>query len=179
MSSTRQPAIVVGVSGSPGSLTALRWAAGEAERLHGRLQAVLIWTAHPCAPYAPQHPPLDREQYSERAQQQLAAAAKAVFGPVMPDYLGTEVVEGQPERALAGTSLGADLLVIGSASAHGPAGRSLGPVIRTCLVRAHCPVVVVGPEGLADDPERPACGQDLKFDQCIGSSALPQMSKTA
>jgi hypothetical protein len=27
------------------------------------------------------------------------------------------------------------------------AGRSIGPVIAGCLSRAHCPVVVVGPEG--------------------------------
>ena len=153
MSTTRQPAIVVGVSGSPASLTALRWAAAEAERLNGRLEAVLAWAAPPYALYAPQPAPLNSEQRREHAHCDLAAAVRAVFGPVPPDYLDTDVVEGQPERALADTSAGADLLVLGSASAHGQSGRSLGPVIRTCLSRAHCPVVVVGPEGLPG-PER-------------------------
>ena len=149
MSTTRQPAIVVGVSGSPASLTALRWAAYEAARLHGQLQAVLVCTSQPCAPYAPQPRPLNQEQCRERAYRDLAAAVRAVFGPVLPGYLVTEVVEGQPERALTDKSAGADMLVLGSASAHSPAKRSLGPVIRTCLGCAHCPVVVVGPEGLA------------------------------
>ena len=143
----RRPAIVVGVSGSPASLTALRWAAGEAERLNGWLEAVLAWAAPPNAPYAPQPAPLNSEQRRERAHRDLAAAVRAVFGPAPPDYLVTEVVEGQPERALANKSAGADLLVLGSASAHSQAGRPLGPVIRTCLSRAHCPVVVVGPQG--------------------------------
>jgi nucleotide-binding universal stress UspA family protein len=148
MTTTRQPAIVVGVSGSPASLTALRWAAGETARLHGQLRAVLIWTSQPYAPYVPQPRPPSQEQCRERAHRDLATAVRAVFGPVLPGYLVTEVVEGQPERVLADQSAGADLLVLGSASAHSPAGPSLGPVIRTCLSRAHCPVVVVGPEGL-------------------------------
>jgi nucleotide-binding universal stress UspA family protein len=139
----------VGVSDSHASVTALGWAAREAARLHGRLHAVLVWTAPPHAPYAPQPPLLDREKSRDRAHRDLAAAVRAVFGPAPPDYLVTEVIEGQPERALPEKSAGADLLVLGSASAHGLAVRSLGPVIRTCLSCAHCPVVVVGPEGLS------------------------------
>ncbi len=156
-----QPLIVVGVSGSPASLIALRWAAAEAARLHGRLQVIGVWTAQPRAPYAPQ--PVDAEQRCERARRDLAAAVRAVFGPIAPDDVVTEIVEGEPERALARKSAGADLLVLGSASAGGPAGRPLGPVIRTCLSRAHCPVVVVGPEGLpgggADPADPPAARQ--------------------
>jgi nucleotide-binding universal stress UspA family protein len=151
MTTARQPAIVAGVSGSRASVTALGWAAGETARLHGRLHAILVWTAPPRASYAPQPPPLDREKSRERAHRDLAAAVRAVFGPAPPDYLVTEVVEGQPERALPEKSAGADLLVLGSASARGLAGRSLGPVIRTCLSRAHCPVVVVGPEDISGD----------------------------
>ena len=60
--------------------------------------------------------------------------------------MSTEVTEGNPERALVDSSAGADLLVLGAASGQ-LASRSLGPVVRTCLSRAHCPVVVVGPEG--------------------------------
>ncbi len=157
MSTPRQPVIVVGVSGSPASVGALRWAAGEAARLHGQLHVVLAWTAQPYAPYAPQPASLSEQQRRDRARADLAAVARAVFGPVAPDYLVIEVVEEQPERALAARSAGADLLVLGSASAHGPAGGSLGPVIRTCLSRAHCPVVVVGPELTSGDPAaRPA-----------------------
>lgn len=154
MSTASQPLIVVGVSGSPASLTALRWAAGEAARLHGRLQVIGVWTAQPRAPYAPQPAPADAEQRCERVRRDLAAAVRSVFGPIAPDYVVTEIIEGEPERSLARKSEGADLLVLGSASARGQAGGSLGPVIRTCLSRAHCPVVVVGPEG------RPGGGAD-------------------
>jgi hypothetical protein len=36
--------------------------------------------------------------------------------------------------------------VLGSAAGL-VSGRPIGPVIRACLSHAHCPVVVVGPEG--------------------------------
>jgi nucleotide-binding universal stress UspA family protein len=152
MSTVSQPLIVVGVSGSPSSLTALRWAASQAARLHGRLQVIGVWTAQPRAPYAPQPALADAEQRRERVRRDLAAAIRAVFGAIAPDYVLSESIEGEPERALARKSAGADLLVLGSASARCPAGRSLGPVIRTCLSSAHCPVVVVGPECLPADP---------------------------
>jgi nucleotide-binding universal stress UspA family protein len=163
MTTARSPAIVVGVSGSRASVTALGWAAGEAARLHGRLHAVLAWTAPSHASYAPSPPPLDQEKCRECAHRDLAAAVRAVFGPAPPDYVVTEVVEGQPERALTEKSAGADLLVLGLASACGLAGRSLGPVIRTCLSRAHCPVVVVGPEDISGGSPADAAGAAREF----------------
>ncbi len=140
----RRPAIVVGVSGSPASARALRWAADEASRRHGQLRVVLIWTAAHRASYAPPLP--DAQQQVLTASHVLAATMRAVLGPALPDDLTAEIAEGTPERALVERSAGADLLVLGSASAHALTGPAIGPVIRTCLSRAHCPVVVVGPE---------------------------------
>jgi nucleotide-binding universal stress UspA family protein len=140
------PTIVVGVSGSPASARALRWAAGEAGRLQGRLKVVLIWTIEPRAYYAPAISASDYERRQRQAASGLAAIVRTVAESLPPHAVTTYVAHGIPERALVDQSAGADLLVLGAAS--GLAGpRSIGPVIRACLSHAHCPVVVVGPEG--------------------------------
>jgi nucleotide-binding universal stress UspA family protein len=141
------PAVVVGVSGSAGSADALRWAADEADRRHDMLRVVRSWSAEPRAFYAhpasgPQAAALQHRQASEG----LAATLRAVLGSQPRDNVTSEVVEGMAERVLVDQSAGAELLVLGSATDL-MAGRSIGPVIRGCLSRAHCPVVVVGPEG--------------------------------
>jgi nucleotide-binding universal stress UspA family protein len=153
------PVIVAGVSGSPASARALRWAADEARRRHGRLKVVLAWRIQQRAYYAPapgQHEVVARQQ---RARDGLAATVRAVLGPELAAEVTTEVTEGNPERALVDSSAGADLLVLGAASGQ-PTGRSLGPVVRTCLSRAHCPVVVVGLEGHGLPGQQ---GDDLKL----------------
>jgi nucleotide-binding universal stress UspA family protein len=141
------PAVVVGVSGSAASADALRWAADEAGRRHDTLRVVRSWSAEPRAFYAhpasgPQAAALQHRQASEG----LAATLRAVLGSQRLDNVSSEVVEGMAERVLVDQSAGADLLVLGSATGL-MAGRSIGPVIRGCLSRAHCPVVVVGAEG--------------------------------
>ncbi len=143
--SAAKPTIVVGVSGSPASARALRWAADEADRLHALLKIVLIWDIEPRAYYAPAISPEDFDRRQERAASGLAATVRSVLGP-QPRDVATEVAQGRPEQALPQQSTGADLLVLGSASGI-VSGRPIGPVVRACLSRAHCPVVVVGPEG--------------------------------
>ncbi len=140
------PVIVAGVSGSPASARALRWAADEVQRRHGQLKVVLAWHAEQRAYYAPSMTPQDLAARQQHARDRLAATLRAVLGPELAAGVTTEVTEGDPERALVDFSAGADLLVLGAASGQ-LAGRSIGPVVRTCLSRAHCPVVVVGPEG--------------------------------
>jgi nucleotide-binding universal stress UspA family protein len=77
-----------------------------------------------------------------------------------------EVADGLPARVLIDRSVGAEMLVLGSASpagASGPATPSvqrripLGPVARDCLHAAPCPVVVVRPgDGAAESEPAPA-----------------------
>ena len=149
MTGEARPVIVVGVSGSKASAAALRWAADEACRRSAWLRVVRVWSMEPRAFYvAPTGPP-DREQRQERAERDLAATVSELFGPVRPGTVITDVREGIAERVLVDASARADLLVLGSASGR-CAGRSAGPVIRTCLSRAHCPVVMVSPEALHD-----------------------------
>lgn len=151
MNAPARPMIVVGVSGSPASARALRWAASEAARLDARLKIVLVWRIDPRAYYAPAINPDEHDRRQERAVSGLAATVRAELGPGALETVTTQVVQGVPERALVEESASADLLVLGSASAA-VTGRSIGAVIRACLSHAHCPVVVVGPEGQGTGP---------------------------
>lgn len=148
MYSFNRPTIVVGVSGSRASAAALRWAAEEARRRDARLVAVRAWEsaqhAHYAVPAGHQNP----EHLRQAVTWELAGTLRSAFGARLPGNLFTEVVEGKAERVLVDRSAGADVIVLGSTSSPGFSGRSIGPVIRSCLSRAHCPVVVIGPEGL-------------------------------
>lgn len=136
----RKPTILVGVSGSPASAAALRWAEDEADRRHGELKIVRIWQPERRASYARAPVRADSPADPELASKELADTVRAVLGPSpLPDTTAV-VVEGRAERELVAESAGADLLVLGSGSRI-----SIGPVVRTCLTHAHCPVVVVSP----------------------------------
>lgn len=138
---TADCAILVGVSGSPASLAALRWAADEADRRDCRLRIVTIWQREQHASYAPLVDGDQRPDPLERAWLVLTGAARAVLGSGRwhnRTVEAVEAVEGRIEHVLVSASKEADLLVLGS----GPAA-VIGPVVRTCLTEAHCPVVVV------------------------------------
>jgi nucleotide-binding universal stress UspA family protein len=141
-----RPRIVVGVSDSVASKAALRWAAAEAGRRGSRLVVVRAWEPAHNASYAPvsQHEDARHERHAVSCE--LATTLHSVFGAKLPSYLFTEVAEGMPERVLADESAEADMLVLGSTSVPTVAGRSIGPVIRSCLSGAHCPVVVISPD---------------------------------
>lgn len=78
----------------------------------------------------------------DAAKNKLATMVLAAFGSTTPAHVTAELVEGPAERVLIDRSAGASLLVLGSTSSPVLNGRSIGPVIRSCLSRAHCPVVV-------------------------------------
>ena len=145
MSNVRQQVIVVGVSGSLASGAALSWAAEEARLRGARLHVVRVWDpARHAAPYAAVGATPTGEEELASARDGLAAAMRAEFGRVTPDGVSAELAEGVPERVLVDRSVGADLLVLGVTSPAWLAGRSAGPVVRVCLARAQCPVVVIG-----------------------------------
>jgi len=152
MKARKRPTILVGVSGSPASAAALRWADVEAQRRHSRLRIVLIWHPEQHAFYARPSTRNEPDGGHEQAERNLAAMLRAVLGPGPQSDATAEVVEGLPERELVAASAAADLLVLGSGT-----GSSIGPVVRTCLTHAHCPVVVVTPESQgASQPRRQA-----------------------
>jgi nucleotide-binding universal stress UspA family protein len=147
MNARKRPIILVGVSGSPASAAALRWADGEARRRHSQLRIVLIWHPEQRAFYALPSRRNEPDDDHEQAERNLAETVRAVLGHGPQSDATAEVVEGLVERELVAASAAADLLVLGSRS-----GSSIGPVVRTCLTHAHCPVVVVTPE--SGEPHR-------------------------
>ena len=145
MTNKRQQHIVIGVSGSLASGAALSWAAEEARLRKAKLHVIRTWDpARHTAPYAAVGETPTGEEEQAAARGDLAAAMRAEFGPVVPDDVTAELAKGVPERVLVNRSADADLLVLGAIAPAWLAGRSAGPVVRACLARARCPVVVIG-----------------------------------
>jgi len=153
MSTVTEPVVVVGVNGSRASAAALRWAAEEADRRHAWLRVVLSWSPRSDAPYALADGRPTPEQQRQAAAQTLTAMLHRVFGTGLPWRLTPEVARGTAERVLVEESKDADLLVLGSAAPPYSQARSVGPVVRVCLSRARCPVVVVSPATGTDPAE--------------------------
>jgi nucleotide-binding universal stress UspA family protein len=144
MANDRQQAIVVGVSASPASRAALSWAAEEARLRGAKLHVVRAWEPARPAPYAASGSlPTDEEQ-RVTARDSLVAVMQAEFGPVVPDRVTFELARGVPERVLVDRSAHAGLLVLGVTTPAWRAGRPAGPVVRACVARARCPVVIIG-----------------------------------
>jgi nucleotide-binding universal stress UspA family protein len=135
--------IVVGVDGSAESAVALRWACREASLRGTEVQAVYVWEApcHPAASYAvpAQVRPVD---FDAMWRSVMPDSGLPDNGPVV--RVRTEVAPGLAARVLLERCAGADMLVLGTASSELGSSRSVGPVIRACLGRAPCPVVVIG-----------------------------------
>jgi nucleotide-binding universal stress UspA family protein len=146
MNGASKQTIVVGVSGSQASAAALLWAADEARRRDARLRIVQSWEPLDRAPYALNCDQPTAAQLRDAASLVLKATMRTAFGSTMPDDAVAELTEGRAERALIDQSLDADLLVLGERQPAAGAGRSVGPVVRTCLTSARCPVVIVSTE---------------------------------
>lgn len=142
--------LVVGVDGSPESVAALRWACREASLRGAEVHAVHVREelCHSLASYAvPPPPAADAPDEAPVDIDALARSVQADHAPGVP--VRVEIVDGLAARVLLDRCAGADMLVLGTSSDVPGAGRSAGPVIRACLRRAPCPVVVIS---AAQDP---------------------------
>ncbi|MFF7210976.1 universal stress protein [Streptomyces sp. NPDC008238] len=153
MDDARNHRVVVGVSGSLGSLTALHRAAAEARRTGAVLVTVLAWEppggefAYRRSPF----PPLLHE-WQDRARRQLADAIGSAFGG-LPEGLPLRavIVRGAAGWALTQVADRPDDLLVVGAGRRGPLRRLLRPsVARHCLVHAGCPVLAVPRSPLHD-----------------------------
>jgi nucleotide-binding universal stress UspA family protein len=146
--------IFAGVSGSPGSVHALRQAADLARQHDAVLVPLLAWVPPGGNLHERKDPcPELRQLWEDQAWQRLWDTLDAAFDG-LPASIATQpvVLRGKPGRAL--TLLACkpgDLLVIGA----GRRGllRRLGRcgVSRYCLANAHCPVLAIPPPALAQE----------------------------
>ncbi|WP_327130129.1 universal stress protein [Streptomyces sp. NBC_01343] len=149
--------VVVGATGTPGSMAALHQAAAEARLRDAELWVVLAWQS-PCGELGnrngllgPSAPAACRSVAVERLREVLDTA----FGAAKPGVtLAGLAVRGTPGAALVDTARDLDdLLVVGSGS-RAPLRRLVRPsVARYCLAHATCPVLVVPPSPLQAELE--------------------------
>ena len=134
--------VVVGVSATSKSPTALVWARAQAEAHGGRLIAVRVYQV-PAAPQGPSgassRTPPDLAQVQTEQEARLARDVAEVLGEDHPAEL--RVVRGGKRRGLLEQALDADLLVIDA-----PRKPSMSPLLAQRIVyAATCPVVVMPP----------------------------------
>lgn len=146
--------VIAGVSGSAGSLQALRYAAELARQHDAQLVPVLAWTP-PGGDLADRRFPSPelRAVWVRNARDRLEQAVELAIGgpPVFIDY-APQVAQGETGQVLTRTAdQPGDVLVIG-AGRHGVLRRTLAcAVVRYCLAHSACPVVAVPPPALATE----------------------------
>jgi nucleotide-binding universal stress UspA family protein len=148
--------VIVGVSGSPASLRALRLAEHLARSRGANLVPVLAWLP-PGGDRADRGQPSAelRRIWREAACMRLQTALTAAWGQEPSDL----VVLPQVKRGHAGRVLTIlasqpdDVLVVG-AGRRSTFGRIWCTVCRYCIAHARCPVVLVPPPELARDARR-------------------------
>jgi nucleotide-binding universal stress UspA family protein len=144
--------LIVGTSGSPGSLAALRYGEVLARTHHAVLIPVIAWEP----PGGDQDERLAcsaplRLACRDLACQQLRDALVAVWGKVPGDPL----VRPQIQRGPAGRVLvtlacrPSDVLVVGAGRRGALARMAFSRVSRYCLAHAQCPVLAIPPSELA------------------------------
>lgn len=135
-------AVIVGVDGSEGSVTALERAFETSAALGARLVALTTWDFPVGLAPDPSKGTYQRS-LEDRARMALAQAV----APWRDKHPGVQVeevvVQGAPASALVDASRGARLIVLGSHGAGGLRGLVLGSVSHAVLHHAHCPVMIV------------------------------------
>jgi len=151
------PLVVAGVSGSPGSVHALRHAADLARRRGAALVPVLAWVPPGGDLADHKHPdPELRQLWQQDAWQRLRGALGTAFGG-FPHGVRTWplVLHGQAGPQLVSlASQPGDLLVIGAGRRTALTWLVCCPVARHCLAHAHCPVLAVPPPDMAQHASR-------------------------
>jgi nucleotide-binding universal stress UspA family protein len=168
--------IIVGASGSPGSLQALRFAADLARDDDAALIPVLAWLP-PGGNQADRRQPSAylRQVWKEAAWQRLWDALDLAWGGLPTDLRAAPtVLRGEAGEVLVDAACRTrDLLVVG-AGRRGALRRMIGSrVSRYCLAHAHCPVVAVPPADLAREAHRLGGGLFSRRSLTPGRVALP------
>ncbi|MET8954186.1 universal stress protein [Streptomyces sp. NPDC004393] len=144
--------VVVGVSGSLNSVTALRRAADEARRRGAELWPVLAWEP-PGGDLAARRSPaacVMIGEWERLARERLIEALGGVFGAEGPGLpMRALIARGAPGPALVEIAARDDDVLIIGAGHRSLWHRALWPsVSRYCLAHASCPVLAVPPSPL-------------------------------
>jgi len=167
--------VIVGASGSPGSLRALRYGEDLARHSDAVLIPVLAWTP-PGGDLAERRapcPPL-RQVWQDAARQRLKEIIGAAWGAVPAGLTVQLLVErGDPGSVLVDVAHSPDDLLVVGAGRRGRLRRIFGGrVTRYCLRNAQCPVLAVPPADLAESGGRGLRGwafwhRDLTLDRAL------------
>jgi nucleotide-binding universal stress UspA family protein len=135
--------IVAGIDGSEQSTDALRWAIDQAKRTGATVDAVMAWRFPSAYGWSPGLDDFDLEGDSKKALDRVLTETDTGGVTVRP-----VVAEGSPADVLVRSSKDADLLIVGSRGRGGLRSAVLGSVSLGCVLRAHCPVLVLreGPD---------------------------------
>jgi len=136
--------IVVGIDGSHGSESALRFAAEEAKLHDVKLRVVTAWhigrSVYMSTSALAQ---LDSEALGTDALQAAEEQVERVLGPQRSQNIEVVAREGDAAGVLIDESKRAQILVVGSRGHGGFAGLLLGSVGQQCASHSQCPVVIV------------------------------------
>jgi nucleotide-binding universal stress UspA family protein len=138
--------IVVGIDGSRGSESALRFAAQEAELHNVRLRVVTAWHVGrsvymSSAALAQIDPDAMEADALEVAEQEV----EWVLGPQRSENIEVVARQGDAAAVLIDESKRAQIMVVGSRGHGGFTGLLLGSVGQQCASHGQCPVVIVHP----------------------------------
>jgi nucleotide-binding universal stress UspA family protein len=148
--------IVIGVDGSPGAATALRWAVREGAIRQLPVTALLAWD------YLNQGKDFDPEYGEKAARERLATAVEQAVGAAAAAGVEQQVVCDLASRVLLDASRESDLLVVGARGVGAFRRLTLGSVSELCLHHAGCPVAVIhaSADTLEERAERVVVGFD-------------------
>jgi nucleotide-binding universal stress UspA family protein len=138
--------IVIGVDGSQGSKTALRWAMIQAGRTGATVEAITVWQdpARYGTAYGWTSQAFEGDTYINTMAKVLDDTVDEVSAQLdRPVTVVTRILEGHPAEALLRAASGARLLVLGSRGHGAFAGMVLGSITQHCIQHPPCPVVVV------------------------------------
>jgi nucleotide-binding universal stress UspA family protein len=138
--------IVVGVDGSAGSKSALRWAMAQALLTGGKVEAIVAWQDPYVYSYGYGWPAaqFDVTEVVAVAERALAATlAEVVVEQGQAVELTGQVVEGPASQVLLSCAATAQLLVVGKRGHGAFVGMLLGSVSQHCAQNASCPVAVI------------------------------------
>src|SRR5262245_6662690 len=140
--------LVVGVDGSQGSRTALRWAAAVSKRAGVKLRVVQAWI-YPQLTIVPGWSNLiNPDEMDEHTADSIRDIVSSELGGI-PKNVRIEALRGPAAGAILKTLDPDSVLVVGSRGRGGFAGLLLGSVSRECIEHAPCPVVIARNDELA------------------------------